>query len=52
MLSQVCEILSDKKRQTDSLEIGNEDDFIFCPPDGTELSRSHVEIQLDIPTSA
>lgn len=48
MLSQVYEILSEKKRQADNMGIGNEDNFIFCLPDGSELSRSRVEMQLEM----
>lgn len=48
MLSQVYDILSVKKKQADSMGTGNEDNFVFCLPDGFELSRSRIEIQLEI----
>ena len=48
MLSQVYDILSEKKKQADSMGTGNEDNFVFCLPDGSELSRSRIEIQLEI----
>lgn len=48
MLSQVYEILSEKKRQADNMGIGNEDNFIFCLLDGSELSRSCAEIKLEM----
>ena len=48
MLLQVYDILSEKKKQADSMRTGNEDNFVFCLPDGSERSRSRIEIQLEL----
>lgn len=48
MLLQAFDILSEKKRQADRMKIGNDDNYVFCLPDGSELCRSRVEIQLEM----
>lgn len=48
MLSQAYDILLEMKRQADNKGMGNADNFVFCLPDGSELSRSRVEIQLEM----
>lgn len=47
MLSQAEEILREMKKQADDAGIGNDDNYIFCLPDGSEISRARVELELE-----
>lgn len=47
MLPQAEEILSEMKDNTVRTGIGNEDNFVFCLPDGSAISRERVTVQLD-----
>lgn len=48
-LRQPYACLGNRRRlQADKMGIGNEDNFIFCLSDGSELSRSRVEVQLEM----
>lgn len=47
MLSQAEEILREMKKQADDAGIGRDDNYIFCLPDGSEISRARVELELE-----
>ncbi len=47
LLPQAEEILMEMKRQADGMGIGNGDNFVFCLPDGSEISRARVTTQLE-----
>lgn len=46
LLPQAGEILMEMKKQADGMGIGNADNYVFCMPDGTEISRARVTTQL------
>ena len=46
MLSKEYDILVNLKESADELNIGSMDDFVFCLPDGTALTRFRVENEL------
>lgn len=47
MLSKVYTILLELKERANKLNIGSMDDFVFCLPDGTALTRFRVENELE-----
>ncbi|MDE6219037.1 MAG: site-specific integrase [Lachnospiraceae bacterium] len=47
LLPQAEEILREMKDYAVSIGIGNEDNFVFCLPDGSAISRERVTVQLN-----
>lgn len=47
LLPQAEELLIEMKQQADSIGIGEKDNYVFCLPDGTEISRARVTTQLE-----
>ena len=46
MLETAYEILADMKGKAESMGVGGEGNYVFCLPDGSEISRYRVESQL------
>lgn len=47
MLKQVEEVLAKLKGEADNAGIGSGENFVFCLPDGAEISRARVELELE-----
>ena len=47
MLQQAYIVLYDMKERAEKMGIGNPENYVFCLPDGAELSRARVEIELE-----
>lgn len=46
ILETAYDILKDMKEKAESMNIGGEENYVFCLPDGSEISRFRVEYQL------
>lgn len=46
MLETAYEILKGMKENAENMNIGGEENYVFCLPDGSEISRFRVEYQL------
>ena len=46
MLKQVEDILREMKKRADEMGIGGDDNYVFCLPDGSEISRFRVANEL------
>lgn len=46
LIPQAEEILIEMKKHADDMGIGNSDNYVFCLPDGSEISRERVTLQL------